>query len=327
MNSLPLVRNSPACQPYLQGVKFGKLDIAPEGMDWTLPQDVQGFTMAEVSPSTPSLSPEVRVGGTMWTIRPWRGTVYPEKDPQRTWPSHYGRQFGTLEFNATHYRIHPAERMAEWASAMPEGFKFCPKFPQIITHFRRFKGCEGPTDDFIEGLLALGDNLGPAFIQLPPHFAPHHAEAMRTYLAKWPRELKLAVEFRHPGWFEGGAEAEEVWALMKELGIGAVISDTAGRRDALHMRVTAPFVLVRFGGYEGHASDEARLDAWAQRIGSWQEDGLEEFHLLVHQPDSVHTPKTSRQFARLVQARTGLKVQAPVDVADNAGNATLFSGL
>ena len=75
----------------------------------------------------------------MWTIRSLAGTVYPAKDPQRTWPSHYGRQFGTLEFNATHYRIHPAERMAEWASAMPEGFKFCPKFPQIITHFRRFK--------------------------------------------------------------------------------------------------------------------------------------------------------------------------------------------
>lgn len=283
--------------------------------------------MADVKSFSKPSTPEVRVGGTMWTIRPWRGTVYPAKDPQRMWPAHYGRQFGTLEFNATHYRIHPADRMAEWASSMPEGFRFCPKFPQIITHFRRFNGCEGPTDDFIEGLLALGDNLGPAFIQLPPHFAPHHAEAMRGYLTKWPRELKVAVEFRHPGWFEGGPEAEEVWALMKELGMGAVISDTAGRRDALHMRVTAPFVLVRFGGYEGHASDEARLDAWAGRIASWQEDGLEEFHLLVHQPDSVHTPETSRQFARLVHAQTGLRIQAPIDLGRASGGANLFSGL
>ena len=128
--------------------------------------------------------PKVKAGGTMWTIRDWRGTVYPEKDPQRTWPGHYGRQFGTLEFNATHYRIHPADRMAEWAAAMPEGFTFCPKFPQIITHFRRFNDCDGPTDDFIDGLLALGDKLGPAFIQLPPHFAPKHAAAMATYLEK-----------------------------------------------------------------------------------------------------------------------------------------------
>lgn len=260
----------------------------------------------------------------MWTIRDWRGTVYPEKDPQRTWPEHYGRQFGTLEFNATHYRIHPADRMAEWAAAMPEGFSFCPKFPQIVTHFRRFNDCDGPTDDFIDGLLALGDKLGPAFIQLPPHFAPKHAAAMATYLEKWPRELRVAVEFRHPEWFQGGEAAEEMWSRLRELGMGAVISDTAGRRDALHMRVTAPFVLVRFGGYEGHASDETRLAQWAQRITAWKDQGLTEFHLLVHQPDSLHTPDTCRQFARLVKEHAGLDVQAPTDVRTQV-QSDLFS--
>ena len=124
-----------------------------------------------------------------------------------------------------HYRIHPADRMAEWAAAMPEGFTFCPKFPQIITHFRRFNDCDGPTDDFIDGLLALGNKLGPAFIQLPPHFAPKHAAAMATYLEKWPRELRVAVEFRHPEWFEGSAQAEEMWARLRDLGMGSVISD------------------------------------------------------------------------------------------------------
>jgi uncharacterized protein YecE (DUF72 family) len=197
---------------------------------------------------------------------------------------------------------------------MPEGFTFCPKFPQIITHFRRFNDCDGPTDDFIDGLLALGDKLGPAFIQLPPHFAPKHAAAMATYLEKWPRELRVAVEFRHPEWFEGGAQAEEMWARLRDLGMGSVISDTAGRRDALHMRVTAPFVLVRFGGYEGHASDETRLAQWAQRIAEWKDQGLTEFHLLVHQPDSLHTPDTCRQFARLVKQHSGLDVQAPTDL-------------
>ena len=194
------------------------------------------------------------------------------------------------------------------------GLHVLPKFPQIVTHFRRFNDCDGPTDDFIDGLLALGDKLGPAFIQLPPHFAPKHAAAMATYLEKWPRELRVAVEFRHPEWFEGGAQAEEMWARLRDLGMGAVISDTAGRRDALHMRVTAPFVLVRFGGYEGHASDEARLTQWAQRIAEWKDQGLTEFHLLVHQPDSIHTPDTCRQFARLVKQHAGLDVQAPTDL-------------
>ena len=137
---------------------------------------------------------------------------------------------------------------------------------------------------------------------------------MATYLEQWPRELRVAVEFRHPEWFEGGAQAEEMWARLRDLGMGAVISDTAGRRDALHMRVTAPFVLVRFGGYEGHTSDESRLAEWAQRIAEWKDQGLTDFHLLVHQPDSIHTPETCRQFARLVKQHAGLDVQAPKDL-------------
>ena len=192
----------------------------------------------------------------MWTIRDWRGSVYPEKDPQRTWPEHYGRQFGTLEFNATHYRIHPADRMAEWAAAMPEGSRFAPSFPKSSpTSAASTTAADRPMTSSMDSWPSE-TNWGPRSFSFLPHFAPKHAAAMATYLEKWPRELRVAVEFRHPEWFEGGAQAEEMWARLQDLGMGSVISDTAGRRDALHMRVTAPFVLVRFGGYEGHASDE-----------------------------------------------------------------------
>ena len=90
------------------------------------------------------------------------------------------------------------------------------------------------------------------------------------------------------------------------------------------MRVTAPFVLVRFGGYEGHASDELRLTQWAKRIAEWKDHGLSEFHLLVHQPDSIHTPETCRQFARLVKQQAGLEVMAPTDLRA-ATQGDLFS--
>ena len=70
--------------------------------------------------------------------------------------------------------------MAAWAAEMPDHFIFCPKFPAIITHYRRFGNCESPTDDFIDGILALGDKLGPAFLQLPPHYAPQHIPQFHT---------------------------------------------------------------------------------------------------------------------------------------------------
>jgi uncharacterized protein YecE (DUF72 family) len=241
----------------------------------------------------------VRSGGTMWTVRGWRGSVYPEKDPQRTWIGHYGRAFQSLELNATHYKIHPPERMKIWADAMPEGFKFCPKFPAIITRYRKFNNCEGPTDDFIEALLALGDKLGTSFIQLTPQFMPRHGEKLARYLEAWPRELKMAIEFRHPGWFEGGADAEAIWAQMTAQGVGSVLSDTALRRDAAHMRMTAPQTIIRFGGYAGHPSDQKRLQAWSERIKAWTAQGLDELDFLVHQPDSLATPATCEAFNQL----------------------------
>lgn len=236
----------------------------------------------------------VYAGGTTWNIPQWVGSTYPDKTPRRLFPEAYSRAFGTIEFNATHYRIYSETKMKEWANATPEGFRFCPKFPQIISHYRRFKNCEGPTDDFIAGLLALGNRLGPSFIQLPPHFAPKHADALWAYLEQWPRELPVSVEFRHPEWFLG---EQSHWGRLAKLGIGTVISDTAGRRDALHMRITAPHVLVRFGGYEGNAIDAHRLAQWAEWIDAFEAHGGASFHLLVHEPDSIHTPHTCDAFA------------------------------
>lgn len=271
-------------------MKFGKLPSL-NGLtkaNFSLPDSHWHFT-AEPS------SCQVYAGGTTWNVSDWVGPVYPEKTPRRLFPKAYGRAFGTIEFNATHYRIYNEAKMKEWADATPEGFRFCPKFPQIISHFRRFKNCEGPTDDFIKGLLALGDRLGPAFIQLPPHFAPKHADALWTYLEHWPRELPASIEFRHPEWFVG---AQPHWNRLAALGVGTVISDTAGRRDALHMHVTTPNVLVRFGGYEGDTIDRYRLEQWCQWINAFEANGGKSFHLLVHEPDSIHTPATCDAFAK-----------------------------
>ena len=288
-------------------MKFGKVNSTEELKDicWDLPG-----TSIEFSPSKHN-NLDISAGGTMWTIRPWRGSVYPQKDPMRTWPKHYGSQFGNIEFNATHYKIYSSEKMAQWADQMPDGFKFCPKFPAIISHYRRFNNCEGPTDDFINGLLAMGENLGPAFLQLPPHFAPKHAEKLLAYLEAWPRELKMAIEFRHPLWFKKGPDAEVIWDAMSRLGIGAVISDTATRRDALHMRLTANFVIVRFGGYSGHRSDELRMENWVNWIDAYSPKGVESFYFLVHQNNSVYTPQTCIEFSALAAKKLSVLVKSP----------------
>lgn len=289
-------------------MKYGKLDSV-DHLNLSLPPD-HPQTRRVLSAGLPEVF-EVRAGGTMWNIPEWKGKIYPAKTPQKDFPAWYCRQFGTLELNATHYRIHPPETLRKWAAFADDHFRFCPKFPQLISHFRRFNNCEGLTDEFIEAILALEHNLGPAFIQLPPNFAPKSAEVLMHYLKKWPRELKLAIEFRHPEWFSGSPEAEAVWELMQALQMGAVISDTAGRRDAVHMRCTAPFLLLRFGGNDLHPSDTQRLAEWAERLADWHQGGLREMHLLMHQPDSITTPETCRIFADALTARMDVNIRTP----------------
>ena len=296
-------------------MKFGKADSIKElkGLDWALPKTRLDFPPSQFS------NLKIFTGGTMWTIKPWRGSVYPINDPMRTWPKHYGKQFGTIEFNATHYKIYSPEKMAEWANTMPEGFEFCPKFPAIISHYRRFNNCEGPTDDYIKGILALREKLGPTFLQLPPHYSPKQSEKLIEYIEAWPRELKMSVEFRHPLWFDGGRDAERVWSLMSELGIGAVISDTALRRDALHMRLTSPFIIVRFGGYDGHNSDKIRLENWCNWIDE-NKNSIQSFHFLVHQTNSVRTPQTCIDFAEKCMQTLKIKVKSPVLCQDETSS-------
>ncbi len=292
----------------LYSVKYGKLESV-EGIDFTLPVD-HPQTLRVLSGDRPDVL-VARCGGTMWNIPAWKGKIYPNKTPVKSFPQFYGRHFGTLELNATHYRIHPPETLRKWAEYVDDDFRFCPKFPQLITHFRRFNNCTGLTDEFITALLALEHKLGPSFIQLPPNFGLKSAETLTAYLEKWPRELPLAVEFRHPDWFTHSPAAEEVWQAMEELGIGAVISDTAGRRDAVHMRCTASFLVLRFGGNDLHPSDSERIKKWVERINTWHQGGLREVYFLIHQPDSLHTPETALLFGLALNGRMGVAVQTP----------------
>ncbi|MEO0403279.1 MAG: DUF72 domain-containing protein [Bacteroidota bacterium] len=292
-------------------MKFGKLE-SPDGVNFQLPP-YQWLTSSNKGAQT-----KVFAGGTMWGIKQWKGSFFPEKLPQKDFGSWYCKQFGCIELNATHYRIHPRSTIEKWKNMAGTDFQFCPKWPQLISHYRRFNNSEGLTDEFLEAIMGFEELLGPCFIQLPPNFKPTKWQELHSYLTSLPRDIKVAIEFRHPEWFWD--ENAHVWEALADLGIGSVISDTAGRRDAVHMKITAPFVVMRFGGYNLHSSDERRLEDWIDLIAVWRELGLESFHLLIHQPDSILTPQTAKLWSDLCQKKLGITVKHPQPVS----SGTLF---
>ena len=114
------------------------------------------------------------------------------------------------------------------------------------------------------------------------------------------------MEFRHPEWFEGGAAAEEVWACMLEA--ASVPSSAIRAAPGCRSCGDAPFLLLRFGGYEGHLST-ATLADWCLRT-------LEKLGFsrrpLGAPARQLHTPETCRLFSELAATELDLNVRAPM---------------
>lgn len=288
-------------------MKFGKLEDIGQ-VDFRLPDDHPETASVLRGEPFPA---RIRLAGTMWNVPEWKGRWIRQGTRPADMLREYGRLFAAIELNATHYRTPSSSQVRVWCEQVPGDFLFCPKFPQVISHYRRFRNCGEPTDAFLRALEAFGDRLGPAFIQLPEHLGTEGAPDLVSYLDQLPRDIHLAVEFRHPEWFTESGPAEGVWQFLHRRGITAILSDTAGRRDALHMRLTSPHAIVRFGGYAPDPSDSKRLADWCHRLLRWSEQGLQTFHLWMHQAGSLETPLACAEFAACWKALTGKSLAAP----------------
>jgi uncharacterized protein YecE (DUF72 family) len=276
-------------------VKFGKLDNV-DHLSFSFEVPTQDFSFL---PNERSGGLQIIIGGTVWGVPQWKGTHFPARAKPSEFLHYYSRLFPCIEFNGSHYRIPPVAQVEKWVEQVPENFLFCPKFPQSISHWRQFQNCERETDLFFEALFAFGKNLGTTFIQLPPHYSPSKAEPLLRYLETLPRDVRYSVEMRHPEWFVGNV-LEDYATELKKLNVALIVCDTAGRRDAVHMRLTSDELVIRFGGNDMHASDELRMIQWAKQLRDWENVGLKKCYFWIHQPESLHTVESMNQFKEVL---------------------------
>jgi uncharacterized protein YecE (DUF72 family) len=291
------------------GMKFGKLDRV-DAVDFRLPEDhVQtGAVLGRIGSGTQA--PRIYLGATGWSNPEWVGRWYPPKTKSTDYLLHYSRQFGTIEFNTTHYRIPDPALVARWYAMAAKGFQFCPKVPQQISHYARLKA-EAATTAFCSAIAGLGEKLGPTFLQLPDTHHPGDAASVMAFARAWPQELPLHWEFRHPDWYSGHRLAEATFELLAELGQGHVVTDVAGRRDVLHMRLTCPTLVLRFVGNHLHPSDYQRTNDWAARLREWTTQGLQAAYIFIHQPEMEEVPEFTQHWLQRIQAELGITALAP----------------
>lgn len=292
---------------------FGKLKDISE-VDFNLPPDAARNTSV-LKDGVKRGNARIFIGSARWAEKSLLGKIYPPGTPQKDYLYHYARQFNTVEMNTTHYRIPTREMVIQWKEKVSEGFRFCPKAPQSISHSPNFGESIQATSLFLESLYAFGEHLGMPFMQLPPTFQPHRdGRKLFRYLENWPQDLPLALEFRHPEWFSDKKITNRAFDLLQKFGLSTVITDTAGRRDVVHMQITSPKQAVRFVGNSLHPTDYQRLDVWVERIGQWLDDGLQELYFFVHQPEEHLCVDLAIYLIRQMNNRLGLDLQAPKPV-------------
>jgi uncharacterized protein YecE (DUF72 family) len=294
-------------------MEFGRVeDFELAEIDFVLPVD-SDLTIKTLAASKLSDPISIHVGCPRWGNKGWIGRVYPPKTNEKQFLNEYSKQFNSIELNATFYSIPKSEDVKRWTGQVDESpdFKFCPRFPQAITHLRRLKNAELQTAQFYESINGFGEKLGALLLQLGDNFSPKSFDNLKTYLETLSTGTPVFLEVRHKDWFQDEVARQKLFDTLHDLKIGAVITDTAGRRDCAHMELPTPHTMIRFVGSNLHQTDYTRADAWVQRIKSWQEQGLQTLWFFVHQLDENNSPEMCDYMIRQLNNELGMNLMPP----------------
>jgi uncharacterized protein YecE (DUF72 family) len=202
------------------------------------------------------------VGTSGWQYADWRESFYPARLPQRSWLSYYAERFDTVEVNATFYRLPRVEAVERWANTLPDGFVMTVKASRFLTHVKRLREPEEPVERLLGVLAPLRRRslLGPVLVQLPPDMeaAP---DRLDDTLARFPPDVRVAVEPRHTSWFTDATRAvltrhgaALVWADREAKSMGPLWETCDWRYLRLHH------------GRTGWGYDDRDLKRWAARL-------------------------------------------------------------
>lgn len=300
-------------EPNRSTMKFGSVDN-PEQINFSLPDD-HPDTKTVLARTGTSGKPDLYVGCAKWNRQDLKN-FYPKGTGDEL--TYYGTQFNAVELNATFYNIFDADQISQWHDKVPANFKFFPKVNRYISHLKWLNDIEERTDDFIDSIVHFKEKLGTTFLQLRGKFRPKFFDRVQSFVEYWPEGIPLAVEFRHPDWFDDDIVADELYQLLEENDVANVLVDTAGRRDLLHMRLTNNEAFVRYVG-ANHPTDVPRLDEWTQRLQKWNKQGMEKIHFFVHQNKERKSPALAAHFIQQMNEAMGTDLTIP-EIAKQQGD-------
>ena len=308
-------------------MEFGRVELNElDKIDFSLPTE-PAFNK-KILKGKPSKSPKVYLGCAKWGRVDWVGKIYPSKTKERNFLQHYVEHYNSIELNITHYKMYGAKAVTRWKEkAKGKDFLFCPKMYQGVTHRGTLRGKEFLTREFLRGIQAFEEHLGPIFVQVSDTFSPNRKDDLFKFMLSLPQEMQFFLEVRHPAWFSKEKEREELFEFLSANNIGAVITDTAGRRDCAHMRLTIPKAFIRYVGNSLHATDYTRSDVWVQRMKYWLDHGLQELYFFMHMHDEATSPELTVYLVDKLNKECGLNLIKPKFIEEKSVKSNIQKGL
>ncbi len=286
-------------------MNFGKVND-PDSIDFTLPLTHEQ-TVKVLKKHNSSEFLNVRVGCAKWNKKDLKN-FYPKGIKDEL--IYYTTQFNSIELNASFYRMFSAEQFKTWHDKASGDFQFFPKVTRSISHIKRLNDSQILVDDYVSNLMPLEEKLGMVFLQMPENFHPKNIDRLEPFFQHWPKEIPLGLELRHTDWFQDSSISSELNEVLLKHNITNIITDSAGRRDLLHMRLTNETAFIRFNG-ANHPSDYTRLDDWLKVIEEWYKLGLKNLYFFVHQNIEEASPLLSAYFIEKLNAKFNLQLPIP----------------
>lgn len=257
------------------------------------------------------------LGCPMWSNRDWVGQFYTSDAKPADYLAQYSSVLSSVEGNTTFYAIPAAATVAKWRAGARTGFRFCFKIPRAISHDKALRHAEAETEAFFTAMEPLRRQLGPFFLQLPPHFDDFaHLE---RFLVNLPRDHHFAVEVRSPRFFRGDQLERDLEHMLRDLNMDRVVFDTrrlmalptedpelqaAQRRKPkapVRFEALGPHPFLRYVGYPEIEEDRKAIAFWAERCAQWIREGRTPFVFMHQAPDDARAPELCRMFHGYLQ--------------------------
>jgi uncharacterized protein YecE (DUF72 family) len=251
-----------------------------------------------------------------WGLKGWVGRLFPPGTRHTEFLTRYAEVFNTVEGNTTFYALPTPDVVARWNDQTPDHFRFCFKFPRVISHDKLLVDVAADVDEFLARIAPLAPKIGQLFLQLPPRFAPPQLPSLARFLAALPRTYHYAVELRHELFFAGGPEEDDAVTLLRDHDVDLVMMDARGLHSGhsleqadvrarkpnlpVIMRATSRHPFVRCVPHEDFAAGRHFVEPWAAQLATWIRAGKQPY-FFMHAPDDTFAPENAYTFHAMLR--------------------------